>query len=500
MRKHLLASGVLLAAGLALGQENYSANWSGHRYVNVNTSAQPGNNGAGIDSVLRNFPLLIRLGAADSAVFAQSKGNGADIRFTKLDNATRLQHSIDYWDSASRQAAIWVLLDTVHPKSLGSRLRMHWGNAAASDSSKPNAVFDSANGYIAVWHMGGDTSTTPRANSVPGGQPATPAGSAQNLASGWKKRVGIIGLADTLRGSTGTGASARANGDHLDLGNTGARDFSGGFTISMWMKPTQDPNYSGWMQYISFSNGASTNNIWMGRRGETMNFTAEYYGGGGSGGWIDIEEVQAYDQWSYLVWTVEPPDWSRLYHNGLLGSEMIASTPLDNDANRPQNHIGRSPWPDRNIVGMVDEVRVSRFARPAQWIKLEYENQKAGQTVVTFSNELVPVVEDQPPTALQPAANPESGTLSFKALGEGVLFSVRSEKAATARIAVLDMQGREVWSRPVQASAGENHVAWDGRAGNGRAVGAGVYLVRVSLVDADRNVIQRLERKLPLSR
>ncbi len=501
MRKHIVSSGLpalLLAAGLAFGQENYTANWSGHSYLNLNTSAVPANNGVAIDTTLRQFPMLVRLAAADSTVFAQSRGNGADIRFTKLDNTTRLHHSIDHWDSTGRRAAIWVLMDTIHPHSRGSRLRMHWGNPTAADSSRPGAVFDTANGYIAVWHMGGDTSTVARANSVPGGEPAVPSGNTANLASGWKRHAGIIGLADTLRGSTGTGNTAKANGDHLNLGATGARDFSGGFTISMWMKPTEDPAYSGWMQYISFSNGQANNNIWMGRRGDGMNFTAEYYAGTSTGGHIDVDGAQTYDQWGYLVWTLTGPDLNKLYFNGALGAEQLANLPMDATTTRPQNHIGRSPWGDRNIVGMVDEVRVSRIPRPAPWIKLEYENQKAAQTFVTRSAEQMLVEQD--PVSVKAAVDPASRALSFKAMGEGVLFRIRSDKAATARIAILDMQGREVWSRSVETTAGENRVAWNGRSAGGRAVGSGIYLVRMSIVDSERNVIQRLERKLPLSR
>src|SRR5690606_23827454 len=102
------------------------------------------------------------LGTADSNIFKEAKGNGADIRFTKANNTTRIQHQIEKWDSAERAAAVWVRVDTVYGNRNNQLFRLHWGNAAAVDSSKGSAVFDTAAGFRAVWHMN-DTGNVPDA-------------------------------------------------------------------------------------------------------------------------------------------------------------------------------------------------------------------------------------------------------------------------------------------------------------------------------------------------
>src|SRR5690606_40007337 len=52
---------------------------------------------------------------------------------------------------------------------------------------------------------------------------------------------------------------------------------------------------------------------------------------------------------------------------------------------RTQTFIGRSQWGDRNYRGAVDEVRISKVARSADWILLDYASQKEGQALVTDS-------------------------------------------------------------------------------------------------------------------
>src|SRR5690606_13452558 len=126
----LFASTIALAAVLVPAQEDYST-WSHHRDVLLNTTITV----AGVTPDVTDFPVLVRLGAGDSAVFAQSLGDGADIRFTKAGDTVRLPHEIGHWDSAGKSAAVWVKVDTVKGNSTENLIRMHWGSASAADSS-----------------------------------------------------------------------------------------------------------------------------------------------------------------------------------------------------------------------------------------------------------------------------------------------------------------------------------------------------------------------------
>jgi hypothetical protein len=469
----------------------YATAWSGHKYVSVNATT------AGVTSGnTLKFPVLVSLGTADSVIFNASQATGADIRFTKLDNTTRLKHEIDTWDKANKRAAVWVLVDTVYGGTTGSRLRMHYGNANVADSSQPGAVFDSANGFVAVWHMGGASAVQARVNSVPGGNPAVPTGSSANLASGWGPRAGIIGLADSLRSQSGaTGATNRNEDDHLTLGTGKYANFTTGLTISMWSKPIEATGYTGWTQYISFSNGQATDNIWMGRQGNTTDLSAEVYGGTTSWGHVHASGVQAYGAWQHIAFTVTPTGAQTLYRNGSNVMEQAGSGAIPN-VERTQNHIGRSPWGDRNYLGGVDEVRISKVARSANWMRLEHANQNAAQNLVALTDAQVNIVTGINNASALLVNGP---ALSFTALGKGLLFQVRGEASAKVRIAIIDMFGRTVWNRTETVGAGMKSIVWNGYSSNGVDVGSGIYVVRMNLLDAKGLTEKSLIRKVPLT-
>ena len=155
------------AAALALGlcaavsAEDYAA-WAKSRAAYLNT----GPDGANVTSTLRNFPVLLRLTAADFP-FAEAKGKGQDFRVASAKGA-HLKYQIDRWDSAKGLAEVWVKADSVRGNAYDS-LILRWGNAAAADSSDGAAVFPASEGYVGAWHLGG-SGTAARANAVSAGR------------------------------------------------------------------------------------------------------------------------------------------------------------------------------------------------------------------------------------------------------------------------------------------------------------------------------------------
>src|SRR6185295_11505385 len=155
MKKQLGLIIPFFCISLAAAQDDYST-WTRHKNVIMNTSSS----GAKVIPNVFNFPVLVRLGAADTAIFAQAAGNGSDIRFSKSNLTVHLSYQIEKWDSAGKSAAIWVLVDTILGNINNQRIRMHWGKSGAADSSNGAAVFKTANGFQAVWHMNGATATS----------------------------------------------------------------------------------------------------------------------------------------------------------------------------------------------------------------------------------------------------------------------------------------------------------------------------------------------------
>lgn len=354
-----------------------------------------------------NYPLLFRLDSAHADVFKEAKPGGADLRFRRVDshggfdNHTDLQlnYQIVYWDSAARKAEIWVLMDTVKPtegidvSNFPRGLLMYWGKPDAPARSNAGAVFDTANGFMSVWHMGGSSPTAARPNAVVGGSAAVPSGS--NVASGFPLRQGAIGLADTLRGGTGTNLTARSSDDHFNLGS-GYANFNGEATLSLWLKPPV-PSTSAWNVYMAFGNGAPGDNLTIGRMGGTDNVFGEVYEGTTGAGRTEFNGVLKSNAWQYVTFAVKGVQQT-VYHDGRDSVSRVASATIPN-VTRAMAYLGRSLWADPNPAMAIDEVRLSKVRRSADWVRLDYETQKPG------SNALQRYTPVPTPVLTAPAAN-----------------------------------------------------------------------------------------------
>lgn len=124
----------------------YNPQWKFKKDIMLNTTAS----GAAISGNVMHFPLCIRL-RSDNFNFSNTLPDGSDIRFTKTDN-TALPYEIERWDRQSEQADVWVTIDTIYGDNDKQTFSMYWGNESAHNESSGSRVFDTANGYIAVWH------------------------------------------------------------------------------------------------------------------------------------------------------------------------------------------------------------------------------------------------------------------------------------------------------------------------------------------------------------
>jgi hypothetical protein len=357
------------------------ATWAHGLDLFTNTSPD----GAYVTSTVRHFPLLVRLTAGNFA-FAEAQGKGGDIRFSAPDGS-HLPYQIERWDSAAAAAEVWVKLDSIRGNARVMALRMHWGNPSAADSSNGNAVFDSARGFAAVWHLGG-ADVKPRANSVAGGLPAVPVNY-----DGDESRTGIIGLADSLDGAY--------VGDYLDLG-VGYAGFNRGFTYSVWANASHN---AFWSRLLDMGNGAGQDNLVLQRHltGEDVIF--DQYSGTQS---TRVVARAAFPTgvWTHFAITVGDSLVS-IYRNGVLAGAVKRPDTI-RAVTRLNNYIGKSNWAANDYYqGKIDEARLSRVDRGADWIKLSHANQSEAQSLLSFippSSACTPVFEAPKDTILPEGA------------------------------------------------------------------------------------------------
>jgi hypothetical protein len=385
-RAALWAAVAFAGASPARAAEDLST-WA--HYENLYFDTSP--NGADISGPVRDFPVLIRLRAANFP-FAQALGGGQDLRFARPDG-TPLRYEIERWDSAHAAADVWVRVDSIPGNAQGTLARMYWGKPGSASLSDGNAVFNPLIGFDYVWHLGGPAPSQ-RPNSV-GGKPAAAPVNYDNDES----REGIGGLCDSLDG--------KSPGDYLDLGD-GFTEFSGGLTISLWANPAR---VSIWGRFIDIGNGAGVDNILLMRRDNSQDLVFKLFGSSGQTlGSLTAPGAIALDQWQFFAVTLTGTTAS-LYRNGVLVASGSLSSGVSN-VKRINAFAGHSNWAsDEYYGGKLDEVEMSHVARPAIWFKLAYANQKADQKLIGFS----------PPSI---ACTPKFGAPADTALPEASLLEL----------------------------------------------------------------------------
>ena len=73
-----------------------------------------------------------------------------DLRFSA--EGKPLAYQIEQWDAAAGTASIWVRVPTIKGNARQA-IRLHWGKTDVASESNGSAVFNAANGFLAVWHM-----------------------------------------------------------------------------------------------------------------------------------------------------------------------------------------------------------------------------------------------------------------------------------------------------------------------------------------------------------
>ena len=144
--------------------------------------------------------------------------------------------------------------------------------------------------------------------------------------------------------------------DHIDLPSADF-DFSNGFTISTWVRPTAAPGSGAFYGFVGLSNGAGVDEVWF--------------------GWVDAVGLQLYltdtvdssslrtiedntdfeiDKWVHVVATVDATGEATLYRNGQV-TKTGFNVSLPTNQIRSQNFLGKSVSND-HFPGSIDDVRL----------------------------------------------------------------------------------------------------------------------------------------------
>jgi hypothetical protein len=311
--------------------------WQHSGMVAVVTTPEGANIPAGV--TLENFPLLVRLDK-DFFDFKQAKNDGADLRFSAEGKA--LTYQIEQWDAEKGTASIWVLM----PKIKGNErqpLKVFWGKVDAVGESNGKAVFNESNGYASVYHMS-DPVTDDAGATEPKDQGTTATEGIVGQARHFEEKKGIFG------------------GDKI----VGYPSGLGPMTTEVWFRAEQTNG-----TVVAWGEEKKPCKVMFNFLSPPRMAIQCYFAD------VEAKTPLATNQWFHLVHTYSDKD-SRVYVNGVLDGN---TTPVLNLPNTSRLWIGG--WYDNyKFVGDIDEMRISKVARSADWVRLQYENQKPLQTLV----------------------------------------------------------------------------------------------------------------------
>ncbi len=291
-----------------------------------------------------DFPVLVRLNTFWFD-FSQAKAAGDDLRFSDA-SSKPLVYQIEDWDAVAGVANVWVRVPQIKGNDRQA-IRLHWGKADAVSESNGAAVFNEANGYVSVWHLNG---------------PVTDAvGILSAKDNGTTDATGMIGKARHLAGGQGIFGGEKI--DHFPLE---AEPHSS----EAWVRATvTNGNILGW------GNEKAQGKVVMQFASPPHIRVDAYFSGGNASSRSTLPMAQ----WVHVVHTYRDGR-AHLYVNGVLDSDVSKGGAM---AIKKPARLWIGGWYNNyNFVGDIDEVRVSKVERSAEWIKLQYENQKSLQTLV----------------------------------------------------------------------------------------------------------------------
>lgn len=319
--------------------------WSHHGTLTLLTTPD----GADLPGSAREegFPVLVRLNG-ETFDFKQADTDGSDIRFSI--EGKPLAYQIEFWNPEQGEACIWVRIPVIQGNAR-QLLTLHWGRADARSESNGKAVFAESNGCAVTMHLAGTAEAV-----------IDETGNLSPTNRGTESCPGAIGLARRFEAGKGI-----ACGEEITSLPTGL----GPFTTSAWFKAEQVNG-----RVIGWGNEQAQGKAVMSVKSPPHVRVDCYFSNGNVAG----ESRLPMSTWVHVAQTFVEGE-SLLYLNGKLdGSSNGRATPLN--IRRPAR-MWLGGWYNRfDFVGEIDEVRIAKVARSADWLKLAYENQKANQTLV----------------------------------------------------------------------------------------------------------------------
>ena len=295
------------------------------------------------------FPVLINITDSDIAAHAQISGN--DIVFTSK-AGTRLNHESELYDQLTGHLIAWVSTDL--SASIDTILYVYYGNPTAADQQNKAAVWDAD--YAMVQHL------------------AEPSGSHYDSTSNNNIGAPEHGVMQGAAGRIDGADSFDGADDDVNFGSRSSLNDLNPFTFEAWVYVDAYGTFS-----RIFDKGGKRL-FMVDETKHSLNFYQLFSNTNGHGQWETPVDSLISGQWNHVAVSYDGASTANtptITINGVVQTVNLNHTPSGayvSDA--PFSLlIGNRETSDRAFDGIIDEVRVSRVARGAEWLLTQYRNQ-----------------------------------------------------------------------------------------------------------------------------
>lgn len=302
---------------------------------------------------LTDVPVLVLL-TAGRVDHERMQADGEDVRFVSASGAV-LPYEIERWDPAG-VSALWIGVDELG--GAADHVWLYYDNPVAENAEDPAGVWPEP--FVAVWHLDGEPlDSTPQGNDA-----------------------AVSGSSEPVPAHVADGRDMLANNARLDIG---PRDslvdlFAGGATLSAWIRPRSFGG-NGFGRIADKEDGAAQAG-WVAYATEGRLVFRTWLGPDVNVAWESPGETIALHRWTHVAITFDSQGSAlpQMFVDGvavelLEAPEVPVVDVLPSDLDAPLT-LGNRPTNDRRFDGILDELRLERAVRSADWLRVQHDSMR----------------------------------------------------------------------------------------------------------------------------
>jgi biopolymer transport protein ExbB len=352
MRLLLMMVIMAFAAIPAAANAWWNKDWPIREQITIDASPKGGN----VVAPAGRVPLLIRLHHGNFK-FGDAMDKGDDLRFVAADDKTPLAFHIESFDPLVEVATVWVDVPAF-PAGASKPIWLYYGNKKATPAGDSAASYDPD--YSLVYHFDGAAGSPPSDATANHNTAQTP-------------------IADLEQASIiGKGAKFAGGGAILVPASPSlAVSPAGPFTFSAWVK-TAAPQPRAGLYVRRDGGGALIIGLDQG-----VPFVELHNGA--------VQKAAATaplagNQWAHIAVTSDGKVVT-LYVNGHAAANLSGALPSMNSPTALGGDVAATGGDVGGFVGDMDEVQISKIARPAALIQVDVATQGAESRMLVFAQD-----------------------------------------------------------------------------------------------------------------